>query len=226
MTTLIDNAAVSSTNASAVSFELGVYEVKALKDLAKVELGTNEYLARKIEKGTGKESKGAIIKKLGADECLEFLGNSTIAESFIEWANGLREQKVKELISCEDGRTKIEEYELSLYSIATMLEAQEIKEGRVTKDKILAWFDNELARKLKEAITAKFGAVDNDKMLGILKNNRAAMATLAKRENSLSDNVVDSLKKLVAMSENAAMVEFANKKLEESRPKSLEEFGL
>lgn len=210
------------------SFEVskvnGQFPVAALAEFKSYVLQEGEYFVRKIEKGTGKDSQGCVIPALSAEESLLLLESPVIAEAFTQWANGLRGEVCKKRI--QEGASVIVADDFKVENIISLLEAAELSEGRISKEKIAAWFDNELAYKLKAALTEKHGAIPNDKMLEILSKNRTMLQTVAKKEHTLSDTVIDSLGKLVSLSENVALREYAAKKLESFKAKEADMFGL
>lgn len=207
---------------------LGTYQVKPLATLAAIPLESTQYLCRKIEKESGKQSMGVIIDAVDAEDCISnWLENDTILSGVVAWINSQREEVAKELIAA--GKSEIIPDELNIVAVAKYLESQSIKQGRVSKLRLQSWFDSDLCEELTRAFTAKLGAQfasNNELRKQTIECYRDAFAQLAKREVEFPPEVCSNLKSALNLAPESAMKEYCKNKLEASKQKTPQMLGL
>lgn len=197
---------------------IGSYPVRSLESLRKVELEDGQYMARKIEKGTGLDSKGAIIPALTPEFSIAALDSQVVLQGYQSWLQGIAGECAKARITA--GATTLVDADWSLEAIEGYLQAQEISEGRVSKEKIATWFDAQVSQPLKSAFKAKLGAsISDDRLAGILASYKAAFVLLAKRELALEEQVQKNLEKALELLPESAMSTYCKGKVAASKAK-------
>lgn len=210
--------------ANEISQSTGVFTVKKLAEWKGKEVSEGYMLVRKIEKGTGKDSLGCEVPAQNGEQMVAAMENAVVFAAAVEWFQGAWNDCLKGKL--EEGATLLRE-DCALSVLVSYLEAQEVAAGRVSKEKIAAWFDSSVARVVKEAVTQKYGNVENDKMLAVLKNYKDQFAMLAKRELSLSSATSASLEKVLELlSEDDAMVKYCKAKIVASPEKTVDMLAL
>jgi hypothetical protein len=189
MTTLINSAVV----------EIGTsFQVKPLVDFKNMEVAEGQFLVRKIEKGTGKTSQGAVIEALSQEVAVSALDNETVFAGYYGWLQDQAETCCK--IRIEAGAKFLIPADYSIEAIAEMLEAVSIKEGRISKERIASWFNAEIVGVLQAAFKAKLGdALTEEKMVAITNAYRDNFKNLAKRELYLNDTIKSNLNKALEL---------------------------
>lgn len=191
------------------------YPVKSLEALRKIELEDGQYMARKIEKGTGLDSKGAIIPALTPEFSIAALDSATVLQGYQAWLQGVAGECAKARIA--SGALLLADSDWSLEAIEAHLQAAEISEGRVSKEKIAAWFDSSVSAALKSAFKAKLGAsISDDKLAAILASYKVAFVMLAKRDLALEVQVQKNLEKALDLLPASAMVAYCTGKVKAS----------
>lgn len=201
------------------------FAVYPLAHFKNVEIEEGQQLCRKIEKGTGKESRGVIIPKATQEQFLEAMNNDTILGALYEHYLSLREEVTKAAMG-ETGAL-ISTADFSDTRIAEYLQAQEISEGRISKARIEAWFNAEVSPVLYKAFATKLGeALTNDKAQLLLANYKAAFTMFAKREVQVSDMVYENLDKALAILPDSGIKSYCISKLPSMKEKTLDDWGL
>jgi hypothetical protein len=179
--------------------EIGTsFQVKPLVEFKNLEVAEGKYLVRKIEKGTGKTSQGAVIDSLSQEVAVTALDNETIFAGYYSWLQEQAEQCCKNRI--EAGAKFLIPADYSIDSIAEMLEAASIKEGRISKERIASWFNAEVSGVLQAAFKAKLGdALTEEKMVAITNAYRDNFKNLAKRELYLNETIKSNLNKALEL---------------------------
>lgn len=209
------NTATSMSNA---------YPVKNLSDFAKMELESNQYLVRKIEKGTGKESKGVIIPAVEGEDFILALDNEVVLQNAIAWYQEQIATCCKNRINA--GASVIVPSDYNLAQVVEMLSEQEISEGRVSKEKIAVWFSNALESPLARAFKEKLGeSASNDKILEIVGIYKESFKLLAKREFSLATDKRENMRKALELATDCSMKTYCLQKLQQEQ-KTVEMLGL
>ena len=200
------------------------FPVQLLEKVAKVELESGQYLVRKIEKGTGLASKGAIIAALSQEQCVAYLETDSIFAGYQDWLQGIVAEVCKKRIAA--GATTLVPEDYSLAALDSYLQEQAINAGRVSKEKIAAWFDAAAASPLKSAFKAKLGASISDaKIAEVVASYRNGFTLLAKKEVTLEESVSTNLKKALELvvaaqgGAKSAMVTYCQAKIEGSGAK-------
>lgn len=196
---------------SAVSEVNSVYPVKKLEEFKGKDTPEGMYFVRKIEKGTGLDSKGVFIPTLDQTTIVQYLESGPVFEAVCNFVQSSIGEVVKARISA--GTSSIIPSDYSLEKLVEYLSAEEVKQGRISKEKIATWFDSQVARVLKQAFTEKLGNVENDKMLEILKAYKGNFVNLAKREYSANEQVKLNLGKALALLQESPMVDYCRTKL-------------
>ena len=210
-------------NASSISFENGIFPARKLSEFKGVELKENEFLVRKIEKGTGKDSLGCIVPAASQEDFVSALEQSSVFNAAMQWYQGAWNDYLKEKL--EEG-VMLYKSDLELNGFISWLEAEEVKQGRISKERIGAWFDAEVATTLKRAFTEKLGNIENDKMLEILKSYKAQFMNLAKREITIAGAVKTNLEKAISLLPDSGMKKYCTDKINAASEKSADLMAL
>jgi hypothetical protein len=198
----------------------GIFPVQSLAAFKGKEVEDGFYMVRKIEKGTGLESKGVVIPKIEQEVIVASLENGAVFEAVCQWYQEQVGEVVKARISA--GATSIIPSDYSLEQLVEYLQAEEVKQGRVSKEKIAAWFDANVSYTLTKAFTEKLGQVENEKMVAILNAYKVQFASLAKREVSLSDPVAANLSKALELLPESNMKEYCKAKIEAGKKQEID----
>lgn len=194
------------------------YPVKKLEEFKGVSLEAGQFLARKIEKGTGKDSTGVIIPAVTQSQFVMALEDDSILGAAVEWYQSQVENAVKARIAV--GATTIILEDMSISAVSAYLDQVAVSEGRVSKEKIAAWFDSTVAANLSAALVAKFGeAMTPEKLQQNLKSYRDVFSLLAKKEYSFNEKQVINLNKCLDLLPDSNMKNYCSKKIAEFAPK-------
>lgn len=209
-----------------LTVNMNTFVIKPLAAFKGEEIEANQFLARKIEKGTGKESKGVIIPALTNEQAMEMLLSSKVLEEAVtSYVQGLQEECIKKVIAADKSSVCIADFDLQ--AIESYLQEQEIKEGRITKERISAWFKAEAQESIYAAFKAKLGdALDNDRANELLKMYHAAFICFTKKDFSFSDTAYKNVQKALEIIPDSAIKQFCEKKLPDMKQKSADDWGL
>jgi hypothetical protein len=204
------------------------FPVKLLAEFKSVELEQGQYLVRKIEKGTGKESKGVVIPEATGEEFLIALENEQILSGAIRWYQETRAEVCKTLIAA--GASSIVAGDYADSEIVSYLQAQEVTEGRISKERLASWFDANLSPVLFRAVGEKFPELDSDKKTEVVGAYRGIMVQLAKKDLSLAEDVIAKMKKAFSLLPETLsanpIVRYCEEKLAGATPKVADMLGL
>ena len=201
------------------------FPVRKLEEVSKIELEEGQYLVRKIEKGTGKESKGVIIPAMGQESFLIALENDAVLQAACNWYQEQIGEVCKKLIA--EGASTIVASDYAIETVVAYLQEQEVKEGRVSKEKIGVWFENSLTAKLCSALKAKYGeSLSNEKVLEMKELYKAGFQTLAKRDLDMAQEKKANLLKLLEQAPDCGMKSYCEGKLKQAQEKTIEMLGL
>lgn len=202
------------------------YAVKPLAEVSKIELEEGQYLVRKIERKTDKDSTGVVIPASGKEALIVALDHNVILEAAAEWYQGVIGEVVKAKI--DSGATVIVESDYSLENVVEYLQAQEVKEGRISKERLASWFDQNASAKLRRALVEKFPTASEDKIAEAVGVYKVTTQALAKKELSLTEEVIGKMKSMFSMLalDGNNVVQYCLRKLEESKPKTADMLGL
>ena len=202
------------------------FPVRKLAEVSKIELEEGQYLVRIIRKGEGNESLGVIIPAVTEEEAIKALDNQGILEGYFAWYQEQRANVIKALV-IEDGAKVIVANDYHDAEIAEYLAKEEIKEGRVSKEKIGVWFENALAEKLCYALKAKYGeSLSNEKVLEMKALYKAGFMMLAKRDLEMAQEKKTNLLKVLEMATDCTMKKYCQVKLAGAVQKTVEMLGL
>lgn len=216
----------TNTNTNTNTFTSGeAYGVRKLEEFKDVDLASDQYLCRKIEKGTGLDSLGVIIPAVSDEVFVASLDNDTLLAGMREWLQEQIENVVKTRIAA--GAATIIDADLGIEKVAEYLQAQEVKKGRVSKEKIAAWFDSSVADKLAAGLRAAIADISDEKVSIALRQHRDCFAKLSGRDVSLGDKVVANLRKdLELVQDRGALWQYLSMKLETAGTKTPDMLGL
>lgn len=201
------------------------FPVRKLEEISKIELEEGQYLVRKIEKGTGLESKGCIIPAAGQEAFMIALENDAVLQAASNWFQGVIGEVCKKKIA--EGAQVLVASDWSMEEITSYLQEQEVKEGRVSKEKLGTWFENALAAKLCSALKAKYGAsISNEKVLEMKELYKAGFQMLAKREIDIAADKKQNLMKVLELAPDCGMKTYCESKLKQAQEKTIEMLGL
>jgi hypothetical protein len=190
------------------------YVVKALGEFKGVSLEEGQYLCRKIEKGTGLESKGVVLPATSAEDLILALDSAVVLDAAVAWYQEVIADVVKAKIAV--GATTIVASDYNLEVVVDHLQAKEVSEGRVSKEKIAAWFDVSVASTLKVAFREKLGeSLTDEKLSGILAAYKGVFQLLAKRDLVLDTTKKANLGKALDLLPPSVMKSYCEKKLAE-----------
>ena len=202
------------------------FPVRKLAEVSKIELEEGQYLVRIIRKGEGNESMGVIIPAVTEEEAIKALDNQGILEGYFAWYQEMRGNVIKARV-IEEGYSSIVANDYADAEIAEYLAKEEIKEGRVSKEKIGVWFENALAEKLCYALKAKYGAsLSNEKVLEMKALYKAGFQMLAKREVDIAEEKKTNLLKVLELAPEGGLKEYCEGKLKEAKQVTIEMLGL
>lgn len=169
--------------------------VRKLAEFKNLELNDSQMLARKIEKGTGKDSLGVVIVKPEQDQFVLALDNESILQGAYNWYL----QQVEAVCKAKmiESNTIVES-DYSIVEVAAYLDSQAVTEGRVSKERIAQWFNSDVAPILQAAFKAKLGeSLTEEKLTHITNAYRDNFKSLAKREIVLAEAVKTNLNKAI-----------------------------
>lgn len=192
--------------------EFNSFVVKPLSEFKNVELESDQFLARKIEKNNGKVSKGVIIPALTQEQLIVMMDNETILEACRNYMQSVVEEVVKIRM---DTHGLIYLDDMSQECVVNWLQEQEVKNDRVSKAKIEQWFDTDVSPKIHARMCELYPDLPNDKMLETLKLYKTQFAYLAKREYMFAPQVQDKIKAAITLVDDCSMKEWAMHKLEQ-----------
>ena len=210
------------------------YPVRKLAEVSKVELEQGQYLCRIIRKNSKdaagneivNESMGVIIPAITEEEAIAALDRQEILEGYFAWLQECKANVIKELV-IEGGVRSIVASDYNDDAVIAWLAAQEVKEGRVSKEKIGVWFENSLAAKLCYALKAKYGeSLSNEKVLEMKELYKAGFQMLAKKEIDMAEDKKANLLKLLEQAPDCGMKAYCKGKLEDAKQKTVELLGL
>lgn len=188
------------------------FVVKSLSQFKNVELADGEFLARKIEKGTGKESKGVIIPSLTQEQVIEMMDNDIILNEIVSHLQSVQEECCKKRM---DGNDLVYVSDFSLEAMVEHLQEQNIKEGRISKERIIQWFSTQVSPKIHARMNELYPELSNDKMVETLKLYQNQFQHLAKREYYFAPEVSTKIQNALNLIDDSSMKEWAAKKLTE-----------
>jgi len=207
----------NAAGANAVSSAIGSFRVMKLEDATKLELSAEQYLVRKIERNTGIDSSACVIPAVTAEQFVAALENSAVFEAAQSWFQGVVGEVVKSRMTA--GRDVIIESDFSLVRVAEYLSEQEVKEGRISKEKITKWFDASLVEALNAAFSEKLGTQYTEQVKeGVLEGYRKQFARLSGKDLTLEVEVKGSLLKACSLApEDSAIRKYCEGKIKEAK---------
>lgn len=202
------------------------FPVHELSHFKTVSLQSGQYLARKIEKGTGLVSKAVVVPALTQEEVVKnWLQEDSILEEITSYCQSLQEEVIKTKIAA--GATSICTADLEVSNVVSYLQNKAIAEGKVSKEKIAAWFSSSVASPLISAFETKLGAsLSEEKKQQLLKVYSDAFSKFAAKEYSFNNSTYENVSKVLALIPDSAIKTFCLQKLPQMKEKGVDEFGL
>ena len=176
------------------------YTAVALADINKNADAPNKRLCRIIRKAsakdsTGKESQGVYIPAYVFDA--EHIQSDTIRAYVEQCIMNVQNDLVRKVT--DSGRNIITDSDISMEAVAEYLEATDENIGRISKDKIAAWFKDEMEETLIVAFADKLGVSDTPtadeekKLAQACKGYQDVFATLAAKQPSIDPKIGERL---------------------------------
>lgn len=202
------------------------YAVKTLAEFKGVELESGQYLVRKIEKGTGLESKGCVVPKISPESVIVALENDVILENVIEWYQEQVAEVAKAQIAA--GARVLTDADMTLEKVVEYLSAKAVSEGRISKERLASWFDYNMASVLTRALNEKFANLPQDKIAEQVAHYKGVVVQLAKKDLSLPEVVIANCKKAFALLDMGGnnIVQYCLSKLDGAAPKTADMMAL
>lgn len=201
------------------------FPVRKLSEFKELELSSDQFLVRKIEKNTGKDSSGSVIPALSSEAFISLLDSDKILSHLHSCAQSLIEEVCKKKIS--SGATSLCLDDFSREELEKFLDEVEISQGRISKEKIASWFATEVAPIFSSALKAKFPEIQDSAIVQTCKLYSIQFSAFAKREHSFSKEVSQKIEKVLEIIPDSGMKKFCEKKLVEfSVEKVAEMYGL
>jgi len=127
----------------------------------------------------------------------------------------------------ETGATIIYDADLAIERLEEFLAAQPEGLGKLSGDKIKAWFTESLAENLSAVITEKLGeSATDEKLQQTLNSYRDIFARLAEKSPAFEPKVHENLQKAIALANESPMTEKLAAKLLASAQKSVDLMAL
>jgi hypothetical protein len=187
------------------------YHVKPLKAFTE-DTQEGKYLVRKIEKGTGKPSQGCIIPALTSEQATTALENDSVFSGYVSWLQDQVEECCKARI--ESGAKFLIDSDFNLEAVSSYLQAKEVSQGRVSKEKIVAWFNSSMVPALQAAFTKQLGeAATPEKLTHICNAYRGNFEKLAKRDVFLHEQVKANLNSALKLVPNSLLAKYCTDKI-------------
>lgn len=205
---------------------MNTFVVKTLAAFKNEKIEEDQFLCRKIEKGTGLESKGVVIPKLQNEVAMGLLLQSKVLEQAVtEYLQSVQEECIKVRIAA--GKESICIADFNLAAMESYLQEREVSEGRINKERISAWFKAEAQESIYRAFKEKLGdALDNDRANTLLKMYHDAFTCFTKKDYSFSEVAYKNVEKALEVIPDSPIKAFCAKKLPEMKQKSADDWGL
>jgi len=193
------------------------FAVRTLEEANKLELSADQYLVRKIERNTGLDSKAVVIPATDAEQFTLALNSDIVLGAAVAWFQEQIGNVVKGKMTA--GRHSIVAADFSMEEIEKYLAEQEVREGRISKEKIGAWFDSTLVDGLNAAFAERLGtqyteAVQKD----VIESYRKQFQKLSGKELLLETEVKGSLLKACTIApEGSAIRSYCESKIKEAK---------
>lgn len=211
------NAALSPVNTLNTLTSLGAYSVRKLEEATKLELSADQYLVRKIERNSGLDSTAVVIPAVTAEALVAALENDQVLVGALSWYQGVIGEVCKKKMTA--GRAALVDSDFSLEEIAAYIGEQEVREGRISKEKIGVWFDSTLAAGISAAFAEKLGTQFTPAVQAeVLANYRALFQKLTTKDLTLESDVKGSLLKACGFAqESSAVRQYCESKIKEAK---------
>lgn len=183
------------------------YTASKLDEMSKKEIPAGMRLARIIRKNT-KETPNAVSQAVFvpvASPLADWIGNAVIEEYLLNQIQGVQDKCIRAVL--DNNRNIITDADISLDAVVTYLESNDESLGRLSKDSIGEWYDQNMADTLTVVFADKLGIGDvptdaESKKLEQLNNQyKGCFQRLAGKnvQGIFPDNVVSNLEKALDM---------------------------
>lgn len=182
------------------------YTAKALATIAKVDIPASYRLARIIRKASAKDSNGMESQGCHVPTYswnADHMSNDIIRAYMEQCIMDVQDKCIRKVT--DGGRNIITDSDISMDALAIFLEETDENIGRISKDRIAAWFDASLADTLMLAFAERLGVSDNAtpdqvrKLEQVCRGYKDVFAGLAAKAPSVEPKVGASLLKAVDM---------------------------
>ena len=193
------------------------YAVRTLEEANKLELSADQYLVRKIERNTGLDSKAVVIPATDAESFTLALNSDVVLGAAVAWFQQCIGEVVKSKMTA--GKHSIVAADFSMEEIEKYLAEQEVREGRISKEKIGAWFDSTLVAGLNQAFQARLGTQYTESVQkDVIESYRKQFQKLSGKELLLETEVKGSLLKACSIApEGSAVRAYCEGKIKEAK---------
>ncbi len=182
------------------------YTVAALADVSKKECATGMRLARIIRKASAKDSNGMESQgvQVPVITCADdYYADTVVGEYLRNCLHDVQDKMIRAIT--DSGRGIITDSDLDVVAMRAYLEATDDNVGRLSKDKIVGWFDTELQDSLVLAFSEKLGVGSEPtqdqltKLEQVTKQYRDCFAQLAGKQPNVAPKVGENLLKALDM---------------------------
>jgi hypothetical protein len=203
-----------------------VAKLDAITDEAAAGFRLSRHVAKKTKDGTKKGLQESLAVFVPIYECAPFSAefpaiNVAMQDAFDSCVDRMIRAKL------ESGATVIYDADLTAQQLENFLASQPEGLGKLSADKIKAWFTESLSENLTAALTEKLGEqVTPEKLTQTLNSYRDIFARLAEKSPSFEPKVHENLQKAIALAEESAMTEKLAAKLLAAAQKSVDLLAL
>lgn len=202
----------------------GTAIVKPLATFRNKDADAGERIARIVQKGkdeagNDRQSYGVEVAEITFQQVSAWLTTSSkLQDAVVDYVQGLQDACIRTRITA--GRMEISADDVGLAAIEVHLDSTVSESGRISEDKIKAWFAADLQDMLTVAFADKLGISDSPtdaeskKLEQIVSSYRDSMAKLAGRKTVLSGTVRQNLEKALSLAPECSMKERLMDKLQ------------
>ncbi len=168
------------------------------------------FVTLKANKDVGRAAKGVEVPALDVAAVIVRINEEPQLQSMV---TGLLENFQTKLIqaSIANGVSTIYQHDISIDALLVAFELEGLSEGRISKDKIAAWFDTSISEALTVKLADKLGISNTPteqetaKLASLLDVYRGNFGKLAAREVMLEDSDKSKLQAVLAFADDGAM---------------------
>ena len=182
------------------------YTAQSLAAISKLDVPADMRLARVIRKSSAREANGLESQgvHIPAEIDLAYcLADSTLNAYLVQCMQDVQDKVIRRVT--DGGRNIITDSDIAMDVLAQYLEETDENIGRISKDKIAAWFDASMADTLMLAFADRLGVSDNPtpdeakKLEQTCKGYKDVFGTLAAKNPTVDPKVGANLLKALDM---------------------------